>query len=203
MNAYFRPYVFGCLGAVFLSAAASSEALADSPKAAAKSAADEKKGEPLPELPPSNAIGDPEVPPALEAPPPPPPPEAEAPPPPEVPTTYEVEEDDSIPEDQVHTKMASPTTFGFGLLIGGAGFVGLVTGTGLRYGGGDATCPDCPLTDTQAQGLGLMVVGGLSLVIGGVMVWYGARPVPDRPTWAKAIPAVGVGPGSVRMRWTF
>lgn len=162
----------------------------------------EKPAEPPPQLPSSGTdVADPEVPPALEAPPPPPPEaEAEAP----APTTYEIETDDtdSVPEENVHWKMQSPVTFGAGLVIGGVGFLGLVTGIGFRYGGGDATCPDCPLTDTQTKGVALMLTGGLAFVVGGVMVWYGARPVRAEP-WAKAIPAVGVGVGNVKLKWAF
>ncbi len=191
MNLRFGPWLVGCLSAAALVVGADRNALADEPKAEA-----------LPQLPPSNTAADPEAKDTFEEPPPPPEPATEelpAPPP----TSYEVEEDDSIPAEQLETKMASPFLFGVGLVVGGAGFIALLAGTGLRYGGGDATCPECELTSDQTTGLLMMIGGGTLAITGGLMMVYGARPEPDKPAWAKAIPAVGVGPGNIRMRWTF
>jgi drug/metabolite transporter (DMT)-like permease len=91
-----------------------------------------------------------------------------------------------------------------GLAFGGVGFIALFTGVGLAASGENKiTCDECELTDEQSAGIGLMLGGGASLAIGALLIGAGARSVPDQPSWAKAVPAVGIGPGSATLRWKF
>lgn len=147
-----------------------------------------------------------------EALPPPPPPEPAPDAPPEpaptaaarpAPRTVEVYQED-LPPYTGPMRMASPGMFVTGLVLGGTGFIALSTGIALATSDKSGrNCYGCPPTDEEAAGALLMLGGAATLAIGGILIIYGARSVPDQPSWAKAVPAVGIGPGSATLRWTF
>lgn len=119
------------------------------------------------------------------------------------PRTVEVYQED-LPPYTGPMRMASPGMFIAGLFLGGAGFVAIATGIGLATSDkGALNCNGCPPTDEDAASAMLLIGGAASMAIGGIAMIYGARSVPDQPSWAKAVPAVGIGPGSATLRWTF
>ena len=128
--------------------------------------------------------------------PPPPPPPAAAPP-----TTFEVEQtplDGAAP-----TKMWSPAVFGFGMGFTTLGLGVFLSGVFIQAGIPHNCGLDCPSAGKKDTAFGLMLGGGALLLLGVPMAYYGGRQVPDRPSWAKALPEVQVSPRGGILRWTF
>jgi hypothetical protein len=98
--------------------------------------------------------------------------------------------------------MYSPVVFGIGALLGGAGALTVVTALAIRA---DATedCTGCPAADKRSLAFTVALIGGAGLLVGIPAMIIGGRRVPDKPSWARAIPDVYVAPRGGALRWTF
>jgi hypothetical protein len=97
-----------------------------------------------------------------------------------------------------------------GIVLSSAGLVALIAGSGLMAQP-DYNCDcayiECDCGSDKTGATVLLIVGGLAAAGGIPLIIIGARKVPAEPAAKEAttalLPAIGVGPGSATLRWTF
>lgn len=103
-------------------------------------------------------------------------------------------------------QLMSPGLTIAGIVVGGAGLVGSLTGLVLMNSKQTITCSDptapCP-TSTREIGTTMLIVSAPVLAVGIAMAIIGARPAQVKAAMAHGVPAIAIGPTGGMVSWVF